>query len=255
MTAGRINSEVFNYYDSKKRRIIKKPITQMGMEMLKNEFVFIDYAPVLQEICIDINCFNPFFISMDYRGESLQSKMSKNSLNIPLSKLLTKLASATNQISDFIHGDIKPENILICNDELYFIDYGCSRFVPGKAIAFTKEYADNNLINYGILEYSSDKFAFAQVLKKIYLYYLKNDRIADIDINALVDCINTIFEKTHLLSWNDIRSLITQACRFANYTFIGRTDEMYCKNSTFDYHTTRGKLINLWCLTGSYSDT
>lgn len=251
MTAGIINSKILNY---NKRIIIKKPITHLGTQMLENEFKFINHAPVLKKICIDINYTENPCIIMNYKGESLQSKLMNNTLDMPLSQFLKSFASATMQLSGIIHGDIKPDNILVCNNELFFIDYGCSKIIPGEAIAYTKKYADDNLLNDGVLEFSSDRFAFAKVLQKVFLYYLVNCKDIDIEIDAVKDCTEIIVQKSHIMSWKDIRNLINKTCQYY-YNSIDITNRISFINSSFGYQITRGKIITMGVATGSYLES
>ena len=253
MTAGIQNSEVVFFNST----VFKKPITDLGRKMLINELSFITNAPLLNKICINTNCTDTPTLLMKYRGESLHDKIIKSTLNMPLSMVLQGLATATFQLCDFIHGDIKPENILVYEKQFYFIDFGCSRLTPGKAIAFTDEYSDDILTKYGMLDYSSDKYAFAKVLKKVFLYYLINGTNLDVEIEAVSDCIETIFEKVDTISWSEIRNNINNVCKF-DFEYHNPYDLINCvsyEKLNYKRLITRGKIIQMYHATGSYSES
>lgn len=257
LTAGIMNSEIILFNDAGNRTVIKRPITDLGRKMLNNELSFINHAPLLNKICININCADTLTLIMKYRGESLQDKIIKRTLNMPLSVALKGLATATYQLCGFIHGDIKPENILVYENQFFFIDYGCSRLTPGKAIAFTDEYSDNNLIKYGLLEYSSDKYAFAKVLRKVFLYYLTNGKDFDIEIEAVSDCIETIFEKVDVMSWSEIRNNISTVCEFdSRYQNLNDAiNRISYEKTNIKKLITMGRIIHMRYATGTYSES
>ena len=101
----------------------------------------------------------------------------KDSINI-----IIKLCNILKDIHDlgYCHNDIKRSNIMICNNDVYLIDFGnCSKF-NNIANFYSPKTASYELLNRDKVNYLSDIYSIGKVLKEL----VSNDRE---DLNRIVN--------------------------------------------------------------------
>lgn len=121
------------------------------------------------------------FITMELmRGLTLDKLLCERPMGLPWQELRDLVlplldALAYSHACKVIHGDVKPSNVMLCEDGVRLFDFGLSQVggtgmcsLPqldrGRLRAWTPMYAAPELLDWGVLSVSSDVFAVACVI-------------------------------------------------------------------------------------------
>lgn len=115
-----------NDISEKDNQILK--IIKESNEMYENE----KYAYQLLEKSIPkiikFDDYNSSITMEKLNGKTLKEIDITEDIVIKLANAIKVLHSHTQEDKVFVHGDLHKENILYCNNEIYFIDFCCSRY-------------------------------------------------------------------------------------------------------------------------------
>lgn len=118
-------------------------------------------------------------------------------------KLLPSLCEAARELHEFsdhpiIHRDISPDNIMICRDAAFLIDFGVAREYKEDAthdtVCFgTRIYAAPEQFGYQQSSIRSDVYGLGMVLA----YMLKGSDISAVDVSMNFECLDSLFARAH----------------------------------------------------------
>lgn len=136
-------------------------------------------------------------------------------------KLLPSLCEAARELHEFsdhpiIHRDISPDNIMICRDAAFLIDFGVAREYKENAthdtVCFgTRIYAAPEQFGYQQSSIRSDVYGLGMVLA----YMLKGSDISAVDVSMNFECLDSLFARAHKRDMGKrLISVITKAVAF-----------------------------------------
>lgn len=118
-------------------------------------------------------------------------------------KLLPSLCEAARELHEFsdhpiIHRDISPDNIIVCHDAAFLIDFGVAREYKENAthdtVCFgTRIYAAPEQFGYQQSSIRSDVYGLGMVLA----YMLKGSEISAVDVSMNFECLDALFASEH----------------------------------------------------------
>ena len=118
-------------------------------------------------------------------------------------KLLPSLCEAARELHEFsdhpiIHRDISPDNIIVCHDAAFLIDFGVAREYKENAthdtVCFgTRIYAAPEQFGYQQSSIRSDVYGLGMVLA----YMLKGSDISAVDVSMNFECLDSLFARAH----------------------------------------------------------
>lgn len=157
-----------------------------------------------------------FYIVYDYiNGTRIdEEKNNKEILNylLELTDILIKLHS-----NNIIHCDIKPSNILICDNKVKLIDYGNSRFINEVTEYGSRRYCSVEQLRKKNITEWFDIYSFGIVMYEL-LYHIRPYENMELKDILTLKSTKDLFEVSNNVNLNPLQKIINKAtsCNIEN---------------------------------------
>jgi len=156
-------------------KFLKKTyLNKINIEQLKREFYLLskNESPFVAKVYDFFHDDDQPFFSMEFiEGKSLDFLLRENPSSIDKEKYIIEIALALEHIhsNGIVHGDLKPENIIIGSEHLKIIDFGLSSDIEDKNLSYSGSLgwiAPEKLMGFdsGVL---SDIYSYAVIVYEL----------------------------------------------------------------------------------------